>query len=479
VLNSYYRYGLVELYTGGVKRSTIGVVKAEVVEEPINWVPIIGAVVAVVVVVLVYVMINKRKKRAEEEKRLAEEARRQELIRKKEEAIAKKIEVRNVIGKHPRDYYVLRRQKYANLKPSGMTSSGLTILKRQKTKAEIEAEQKVVCPKCGTDLPDENAECPRCNATEKIEAIRHTIRSYKSQADVDFNDAEVLLRKAEHRLNWSDYTMANEIVDQAEAKTEEIWSASAVGEKLASTVVEYSEAKGPSLDAKVIGLEGEETAIPSTAPVVETGPTLGDQPTGELCPECGNPMDDGECLLCAFDEKLNECWGIIETAELDGATMDEVKDLCRQANSAKERGSEELAIRYVRRAYRLSGEQYHDHARSKTEGIIRFTQTLIERLKGMGEDVSLADQMMEQANQAMEAEDYETARSMATKAEGYLKQMREDSYRKSIQELLPEVEAGAPANPEVQKLLEKARKLIAVKEFEGAVDLLEAAKSKL
>ena len=42
-------------------------------------------------------------------------------------------------------------------------------------------------------------------------------------------------------------------------------------------------------------------------------------------------------------------------------------------------------------------ETYHEHARSKTEGIIHFTNALILQLKGMGEDVNMAEQMMTQA----------------------------------------------------------------------------------
>ncbi len=478
-LNSYYRYGLVELYNDkGVKTSTLGTVRAEVVEEPINWTPIIAVIAVAALGIVGFILFDKRKKKAEEERRLAEEARRQDLIRKKEAEIAKKIEVRHIVGKHPRDYYLLRRMKYANLRPAGMTSSGLNILRRQKTKAELEAE-KIVCPKCGTDLPEPGAVCPRCAASEKVESVRHTIRTYKSQADADFSDAEALLRKAEHRLNWSDFAMAAQLVDEAEQKMEEIWAATKMGETLTSTVEEYSESKGPSLDAKVIGLEGEEAAIPAAIVAAKLTSTRDKEPAGEPCPECGTPMDSGVCLFCTFEENLDSCWSIIEKAELDGADMKEMSDLCRQANNAKERGSDELAIRYLSRATRLSEEAYHEHARSKTEGIIRFTNALIMQVKSMGEEVTMAEQMITKAEEAMEAGEYETARSMAAKADGYLKQMKEDSYRKQIQELLPIVEAGSASNLEVQQLLFKAKKLINANELEGAVDLLETAKTKL
>ncbi len=478
-LNSYYRYGLVELYNDkGVKTSTLGTVKAEVVEVPINWTPIIAVIAVAAMAIVGFIVYDKRRKKAEEARRLAEEARRQELIRKKEEAIAKKIEVRAIVGKHPRDYYILRRTKYSNLRPAGMTSSGLNILRRQKSKAELEAE-KIVCPKCGTDLPDPFAVCPKCAASEKIESVRHTIRTYKSQADADFTDAEALLRKAEHRLNWSDFAMAAEIVNEAEQKMEEIWAATEKGETLESTVEEYSGAKGPSLDAKVIGLEGEEAAIPAALVAAELISTRDEKPPGKPCPECGNPMEDGVCLICTFEEKRDACWSTIEKAELDGADMKEVKDLCRQATNARERGSDELAVRYLRRATRMSDETYHEHARSKTEGIIRFTNALIMQVKALGEDVTMAEQMISKAMEAMEAGNYEAARSLAAKADGYLKQMKEDSYRKQIQELLPIVEAGSSSNLDVQQLLFKAKKLINANELEGAVDLLETAKAKL
>ena len=190
-------------------------------------------------------------------------------------------------------------------------------------------------------------------------------------------------------------------------------------------------------------------------------------------------MDDGECLYCDFSETLDATWSTIETAEMDGANMEEAKNLCRQANNAHEQGSEELATRYLARASRLAQETYHSHARTKTDGIIQFTIVLIRQVKQMGENVDLAEQMMEKALAAMKAGEYEGARSLATKADGYLKQMKEDSYLKLINEILPKVEAGAASDPEVAELLVKAKKLIDAREFEGAADTLELAKGKL
>jgi hypothetical protein len=476
-----YNGGIVELYDETNRKNfTIGSVNVEIIEEPINWVPIIGAVVAVVVVAGIYYFTTQKKKKAEEERRLAEEARRQEMIRKKEEEIAKKIEVRNVVGKHPRDYYVLRRTKYANLKPSGLTRSGLTILSRLKTKAELEAER-IVCPKCGTDLKEEGDECPRCAASEKIEEVRHNIRSYKSQAEADFTDAEALLRKAEHRLNWSDFAMASDLVSRAETRMEEIWAATEKGEAVESTVVEYSEAEGPSLESKVIGLEGEDLAAATalTAAAATVADKATEEPEGEPYPKCGTTLSDGECYFCDYDEHLNCTWEVIEKAELDGAKMDEIKDLCRQANSAKERGNEDLAVRYLRRAERMGTEAYQEHARSKTAGIIEFTNTLIQQLKDEGQDVTLAEQMIAKAKEELENDNHESARSLSSKADGYLKQMQEDSFRKRISEIMPAVEAGAASNPDVKTLLEKAKKLIDAQELEGAVDVLELAHDRL
>jgi hypothetical protein len=478
-LNSYFRYGIVNLWRDdGIKTRILGDLRAETVEEPFNWLPIIIIIIVAGAGVGIYYFMSEKKKKAEEEQRLADEARRQEMIRKKEEEIAKKIAVRQVVGKHPKDYYVLRRTKYANLRPAGMTSSGLNILRKALSKAELEA-QRISCPTCGTDLKEVGAECPRCTATEKIEAVRHSIRTYKSRADADFTDADALLRKAEHRLNWSDFSMAIDLVTQAEVRMEEIWEASEKGEAIESRVQEYSEADGPSLDSKLIGLEGEETMAPSVlAAASETAPVR-EEPTGEACPDCGNPMDNDECLFCNFNDNLDGTWAIIEMGEMDGADMNEVKDLCRQANSAKERDNDDMAIRLLRRANRMAEEVYHSHGRSKTEGIIGFTNTLIMQVKSMGEDVAMAEQMIGKASDAMEAGEYEDARSLAAKADGYLKQMREDSYRKRISELMPGVEAGAATNPEVQTLLGKAKKLIDANELEGAADILEAASSKL
>jgi hypothetical protein len=479
-LNVHYRNGIVDIRDStGAKKSILKTITVETVEDEFNWLPVIIIVAALGAVGGIMYVLKLRKAKAEEQKRIAEEARRQEVIRKKEEEIAKKVQVRHVAGKHPRDYWILRRQKYTTHKPSGMTSGGLNILKKEKTKAEREAEKALSCPKCGTDLPEEGAECPRCSAGEKIEAMRHNVRSYKSKSNADFKDAEALLRKAEHRLNWSDYSMAQDFVDEAEARMVEIWDAVEKGERVESKVVEFSDAKGPTIDAKVIGLEGEDEAIPASGPSADISMPMEETVVTDPCPECGSERAEGECILCNFTEQIDKAWSIIEKGEMDGADMTESKDLTRQSANAHERGSDELAVRYLRRAMRLGDETFHAHARSKTEGIIRFTSALINQVKMLGEDVALAEQMIEKAETTMASGEYEAARSLAGKADGYLKQIKEDSYKKSIGELLPTVEAGAPSNPDVEKLLVKAKKLIDAKEFEGAVDLLEAAKFKL
>ncbi len=447
------------------------------VKERFNWMPIVAIVVIAAVALGGFMAYKRRKDKIEEQRRLEEEARRQEQIRKKEQEIAKKIEVKQVIGKHPRDYYILRRQKYATLKPSGMTSSGLTILKPEKTKAEIEEAEKLMCPKCGTELASKDAECPRCDATERIEAVRHQIRAYKSKAAVDLKDAEALLRKAEHRINWSDFDKALEYAHRSEEKMEESWEAFQRGEMLESTVKEIAEDKGPTLDAKIIGLEGEERA-PTPRPVkTSTLEVEEEAPSGEPCPECGNPMDGETCIYCGFSEELNTCWSIIEEGEQDGAAMGEMKDLCRQANNAFERGSTELGVRYLRRAKLLSKDIMESHARSKTEGIIVFTRTLMGQVESMEEDTSMAAELLSQAEGALAEGDYIKARSLASKADGFLKQLREDSFRKQANELLSELESK-PVSSEVKGLIDKAKKLIVAKEFEGAVGILEAARSK-
>lgn len=457
----------------------LGTVNVIYVEEPINWIPIIAIVAVVAVLGIGFVLFKRRKEQIEARQRIEDEARRKEMIRKKEAKIAKKIEVKQIVGKQPRDYYVLRRSKYAKLRPSGMTSSGLTILKYTKTEKEIEEERQHVCPKCGTDLESEGALCPRCSATEKVASVRHEIRSYKSRGIIDLSDAEALLRKAEHRLSWSDFNMANDLVEKASHKMEETWKAFSEGQTLEHSVVEYSEAEGPSLDAKLIGLEGEETAMPlSTEAVGEVMPAELEG-AGEACTECGNTMYEGECYHCDFEKHLHECWAIIEEGETDGAPMDEVKDLCRQAHNAIERGSNELAVRYLGRSKRLAKETLESHTHSKTEGIIQFTEALIRQVKGMGEDVSMAEAMLKKAQAALEGGEHSNARSYAAKADGFLKQLRDDSCKKRIGELMPEVEEGATANAEVKTLLAKAKKLIDANELEGAVDLLEAAASKL
>jgi hypothetical protein len=447
------------------------------VEERFDWTPVIVIVVIAVAALGGFMVYKRRKDKLEEQRRLEDEARRQEQIRRKEKEIAKKIEVKQVIGKHPRDYYVLRRQKYATLKPSGMTSSGLTILKPEMTKVDKEEIIKLMCPKCGTELPSEDAECPRCNATERIEAVRHQIRAYKSKAAVDFTDAETLLRKAEHRINWSDFGKAREFAEQSAEKMNESWEAHQRGEMLESTVSEIAEDKGPTLDAEVIGLEGDEQ-VPSLKPLETTVPVADEEaPSGEPCSECGSPMDGETCIYCDFTDELNTCWAIIEEGEQDGAPMSEMKDLCRQANNAFERGSNELGVRYLRRAKRLSKDLLESHTRSKTEGIIVFTKTLLGQVKSLDEDISMAEEMLKQAESSLAEGDFIKARSLAAKADGYLKQLMEDSFRKQANELLSDLESR-PVSSEVKGLIDKAKKLIQANEFEGAVGILETAKSK-
>ena len=63
------------------------------------------------------------------------------------------------------------------------------------------------------------------------------------------------------------------------------------------------------------------------------------------------------------------------------------------------------------------------------------------------------------------------------KEDPVLKQLMEDSFRKQANELLSELESK-PVSSEVKALLDKAKKLIEANEFEGAVGILDAAKSK-
>jgi len=457
----------------------VGSLEVYVITEPFNWTPIIIAVVVVVVLVVVLYLWRSKTLKAEEEKRIAEDARRQEVIRKKEAEIAKKIEVRDVLGKHPRDYYIIRRQKFAHYKPSGMTSSGLTILKRERTKAELDAQVKHQCPKCGTVLPQERAICPRCTATEAIENVRHQIRHYKSREDVDFKDAEALLRKAEHRVNWSDWAGANEYVKQAETRMIEDWMVYKRGGHIEQTVTDKTMGSGPTKDAKIIGLEGEKQMTMVSLEGTIAGPDLGDEAhRGKPCPKCGRPMYEDICFYDEFEKASNACWALIEAGEADGAPLTEPKDLCRQATNAHEHGSDELAVRYLRRGYIVAKETNVSHARSKTEGIIKFTWALFEQVREMGEDVTIAKVMLEKAEASLKAGDNSQARSQAAKADGFLKQMREDGFRKRSTDLMAKVEAQPGMGAEAKALVEKARKLIAAKEYEGAVDLLEAARAK-
>jgi len=443
-----------------------------------NWTPVIIIIVVVAILGVVGYLLRARKLKQEEEKRIAEEARRQEIIRKKEAEIAKKIEVRDVLGKHPRDYYIMRRTQYARYKPSGMTTSGLNLLKREKTKEELAAEVRFQCPKCGTILSAEGAQCPRCNAVEKIENVRHQIRHYKSRDDIDFKDAEALLRKAEHRLNWSDFTAAMDYVRQAETRMIEDYQTYRRGGTVRETVVETSEGKGPTIDAKIIGLQGEKTAMPTSDATFRALDLGEDATAGAPCPKCGRPMYEQMCLYDDFEKAINATWALIEEGETDGAPMGEPKDLCRQATNAQEHGSTELAVRYLRRAHTLAKEAVAAHIKSKTEGIIKFTEQLLKQVSSMGEDISMAKAMLDKAQAAYGAGDNTGARSYAAKADGFLKQLKEDHYRKQANDLMSKVSLRPSLSPAAKDLVDKANKLIAAKEYEAAVDLLEAAQAK-
>jgi len=454
----------------------VGFIGTEVIKK-FNWTPVIAIIAVVAVLGVVGSLLRARKLKKEEERRIAEEARRQEMIRKKEAEIAKKIEVRDVLGKHPRDYYLTRRSNYARYKPSGMTSSGLNLLKREKTKEERDAEVKNQCPKCGTVLPVQGAQCPRCNAVEKIENVRHQIRHYKSRDDIDFKDAETLLRKAEHRINWSDFTAAMEYVRQAETRMIEDYQTYRRGGQVRETVSETTSGKGPTIDAKIIGLEGETTLMPAANRHVGPLELPDDGTTGQPCPKCGRPMYEDMCLHDDLEKALNATWALIEEGENDGAQMGEPKDLCRQATNAQEHDSDELAVRYLRRAHTIAKQTVTTHARSKTEGIIKFTEQLFRQVASMGEDTAMAKSTLDKAKAAFGAGDNKAARSYATKADGFLKQLKEDSHRKRANDLISKVSSRPSLSPAARDLMEKARKLIDAKEYEGAVDLLEAAQA--
>jgi len=450
----------------------------EKVVTKFNWVPVIAIIAVVAVLGVVGYLLRARNLKKEEEKRIAEEARRQEIIRKKEAEIAKKIEVRDVLGKHPRDYYITRRTQFARYKPSGMTTSGLNLLKREKTKAELAEEVKHQCPRCGTVLSKEGSQCPRCIAVEKIENVRHQIRHYKSRDDVDFKDAETLLRKAEHRINWSDFTAAMEYVRQAETRMIEDYQIYRRGGHVQETETETTEGKGPTIDAKIIGLQGETTAMPTSDANFRALDLQDAASMGAPCPKCGRPMYEQMCLYDDFEKAINATWALIEEGENDGAQMGEPKDLCRQATNAQEHGSAELAVRYLRRSHSMAKDALGAHIKSKTEGIIKFTEQLLKQVESMGEDTAMAKSMLDKAQTAFNAGDNTAARSYAAKADGFLKQLKEDSHRKKANDLMSKMSSRTSLSPTAKDLVGKAKKLIDAKEYEGAVDLLEAAQAK-
>jgi hypothetical protein len=251
------------------------------------------------------------------------------------------------------------------------------------------------------------------------------------------------------------------------------------GGRIIETVSDKTEGQGPTKDAKIIGMQGEKMPVmPSERPHAGPLELPDDGATGTPCPKCGRPMYDNICFYDDFDKALNATWATIEEGEADGAPLTEQKDLTRQAATAMEHGSGEQGVRYLRRAYILSKETVASHARSKSEGIIKFTWTLFKQVEVMGEDTSMARQMLEKAEAALKAGDDKQARSYAAKADGFLKQLREDGYRKRANDMLQKATAQPMQSAAANDLVEKAKRLIAAKEYEGAVDLLEAARAK-
>jgi len=175
--------------------------------EGLPMMPIIGVIIGVIVVVIIIVVLKKKSKPKD---------------KPIEHAYIGPAEPEKVHGKFPKDYYKFRREKFARLKPIGLTAAGTCIMGNPNTEMEAAqgtgAENKKVCPKCCLPQEPNWKNCPNCSAISRIKEAQGLVAKLE-ETGVNGSNLDDLLKVAQNALEAKNYdeveTYSHDIIERA------------------------------------------------------------------------------------------------------------------------------------------------------------------------------------------------------------------------------------------------------------------------
>ncbi|HEX9710383.1 MAG TPA: hypothetical protein VGB42_10525 [Candidatus Thermoplasmatota archaeon] len=425
------------------------------------------------------------KKRKEDAARhAAEAAARAEIeARVKAEQEREAALLKKIAGKNPPEYYVRRRQRLALMVPAGLSSSGITILAKEKPLVVTEKIQVISCQRCGTQKADWDAPCPRCTITDAIDALKAEVRKARGH---DFSDVSGLIQQAEFQLSYSDYEKCNDLMATARTVFAEILSG---GER--KTVVKKMETisaaqAGPKvLD---IGIKDEHTATDFAAEERDHEAREEYAQLGNACPDCGHAMYGDLCAYDNFDQYTGIASESVEKAGAGGADTADARDLLERAARMREDGHKDTASRYLNRARYLAVTGLRDHLNARADGMIDYARVLMlaGEEDGVAADFAGADALINEADSARAAGDPETAIRLVAEAENRIQEALHDMARhvaiRRIDVVAAEIDEARAKGLNVEtaeERLKEARSTFDDGEFEAARDTATTARKAL
>jgi hypothetical protein len=429
-----------------------------------------------------FLLLKRRK--AEAERQAAEAAARAEVeARVKAEQEREAALLKKIAGKNPPEYYVRRRQRLAVLVPAGLTSSGITILAKEKELVVTEKIQIIACQRCGTKKDTWESPCPRCTVTDGIDAMKAQVRQAKGADMADVND---LIKQAEFQLSYSDYDKCNDLLATAQKVFTEILSG---GER--TTVVKKIETITASQAApKVldIGIKTEHTEVDFAAEEREHEAREEYTQLGAVCPDCGHAMYGDLCAFDNFDDYQRLAQEATDKAEAGGADTRDSRDLLERATRMREEGHKDTGARYLNRARFLAVTGLSTHLAGRAEGMIDYARVLMMSGEedGVAADFAEAEQLINEADAARLAGDPQEAIRLVTDAENRIQEALRNMARhvaiKRIDAVSAEIDEARGKGISVQaaeERLKEARATFDDGEFEAARDAATTARKAL
>ncbi len=391
--------------------------------------------------------------------------------------------LRKIAGKNPPEYYVRRRKRLAVMVPAGLSSSGITILSKEKPLEVTEKIQIIACDRCGTHKETWEAPCPRCPITDGIDALKAQLRKGKG---LDVSDVNDLMQQAEFQLSYSDYQKATKLLATARTVFAEILAG---GER--KTVVKRIE-KISAADAapKVldIGIKTEHAEVDLAAEEKQHEAREEYAQLGQGCPDCGHAMYGDLCAFDNLDEYTKLVREAIDKAEAGGAETADPRDLLGRSRRMREENHKDTAARYLNRARYLAVNGLMSHQSARAEGMIEYARVLMMAGEedGVSADFAGSEAIINQADEAWQAGDPEKAVALVTEAENRIQEALHDMARhvaiKRIDVVAAEIDEARAKGLKVEaaeERLKDARSTFDDGEFEAARDAATTARKAL